>query len=224
MSDREPIAPLPAPLREEARRLRSLEPSPEFRGRLHQALIEADAATTPTEQAGSGSRKPRGARLLSGDWLRGWVQIAAVFMPILATAGVLLHFLLRDGLEQQTFTRYQAIDIRLDGDGDSWLDFGLVSQHHKGRDATLRIEVPSEVTVVATSHSTPGDESPICDAGQCTYRFHQPAPDPTRVPLQIGVRSPGQYKIRIEHVSPVALVQEEILVQAREDAPADSGL
>ena len=221
MSEREPLSPLPEPLREEARRLRSLEPSPEFLGKLRQALSDEDAVTAQAEQAGSGSRKPVGSRLLSSDWLRGWTHIATLFVPILATTGLLLHFLFREGLEQQKFTRQHAVDISLYGNSDSWLDLGLVSHHHKGQDATLRIQAPSEVTVVATNHSTPHDESPSCDAGQCTYSFHQPAPDPNRVPLQIGVHSPGEYKIRVEHVSPVAHVQEEILVKARSVEPIE---
>lgn len=215
MSEREQLNPLPEPLRAEARRLRSLEPSPEFLGRLRQALSEADAAAAQAGQAGSGARKPAGSRLLASDWLHGWTHFAALFVPILATTVLILHFVRRDGLEPQRFTNQQAIDVLLEGDGHSWLDLGLVTHHHQGRDATLRIQAPSEVTVVATSHSTPKSESPRCDAGQCTYSFHQPTPHPSRVPLQIGVRSPGQYTIRVEHVSPVAHVQEEILVQAR---------
>lgn len=217
MSDREPLDPLPPPLREEARRLRSLEPSPAFRERLSQALRDADAAA-PAQQADAGARKPAGTRL-SSDGLRGWTRLAALFMPILATAGLLLHYLLlREGLEQQKVLRYHAIDVMVDGAAPAWLDLGLISHHHQGRDATLRIQAPSEVTIVPTSHSTSQDESPSCDAGQCTYNFHQPAAHPSRAPLQIGVRSPGRYTIRIEHVSKVAHVQEEILVEARPDA------
>jgi len=221
MSSREPVSPLPEPLQEEAGRLRALEPSPAFRARLRQALIETDAATAQAAQADSDARNPEGLRGLASDWPRGWHQLGALFVPILATAGLLLHFHLREGLEPQRFTSQHAVDINLYGEAHSWLNLGLVSHHHQGRDATLRIEVPSEVTVVATSHSTPQDESPSCDAGQCTYNFHQPAPDPTRVPLQIGVRAPGHYKIRVEHVSPVAHVQEEILVKARPVEPVE---
>jgi hypothetical protein len=46
------------------------------------------------------------------------------------------------------------------------------------------------------------------------YRFTQPAPHPDRVPVQIGIRAPGEYKIRVEHVSDVARVQEDVLVRA----------
>ena len=98
-----------------------------------------------------------------------------------------------------------------------------MSHYHNGSEATLHVEVPSEVSVLATDHATVGDASPRCGDAQCMYRFTQPTPHPDRVPVQIGIRAPGEYRIRVKHVSQSAHVHEDVLVRASNVQAPDSG-
>jgi hypothetical protein len=216
MTESERLPPLPSPLRAEARRLRTLQPSPDFQTRLHTALLTQDAASDK-EPALAAEHSRR--HWLPGD--RSVLKLAALGVPMLASAVLIAHAIIDENVEPQRLTR--TIEVTLDDQGQSWFDLGLVSQPHNGRAATLHVEVPSELSVLATDHVSPEDVSPRCAAEQCMYRFTQPAPHPDRVPVQIGISAPGEYKIRVKHVSQVAHVQEDVLVRASSSPSPDSG-
>jgi len=222
MSDPDRLPPLPPQLREEAEKLHSLQPSPDFQARLHTALREAErAAAAAQERAPAGKRPAR--HLPLSDWSRSWVKLGALVVPMLATAVLIVHAVSDAPVEPQQFTRSISIDVTLDDDGQSWFELGLVSHHHNGSEATLHVEVPSEVSVLPTDHATVGDASPSCADAQCMYRFTQPTPHPDRTPVQIGIRAPGEYRIRVKHVSQSAHVQEDLLVRATNVQAPDSG-
>lgn len=219
MSEPDRLSPLPPPLRAEAERLRSLQPPPDFQARLHTSLLEADHAAG-REPAVSADKQPVRHWPWS-DWSHSWMKLAALAVPMMATAVLVVHAITDSEGEPQQFTR--TIHVTLDDDGHSWVDLGLVSHHHNGSEATVHVEAPSEVSVLPTGHATVGDASPSCVGAQCMYRFTQPTPHPDRVPVQIGIRAPGEYKIRVKHVSQSAHVQEEVLVRASNVEAPDSG-
>lgn len=218
MTDSERLPPLPSPLRAEARRLRALQPSPEFQARLHTALRAHDVAA---EQQAQAAAEPSRRHWLAREGSRNVTRLAALAVPMLASAVLIAHAVLDDSVELQQVTR--SIEVTLGDQDQSWFDLGLVTHHHNGCEATLHVEVPSEVSVLATGHVSTGDGPPRCAGEQCLYRFTQPEPHPDRVPVQIGIRAPGEYKIRIKHVSDMAHVQEDVLVRASDGQVPDSG-
>lgn len=220
MSDPDRLSPLPPPLRAEAEKLRSMQPPPDFQARLHTALLEADRAPARDQAAAHAGAQPARHWPWS-DWSHGWMKLAALAVPMMATAVLVVHEISDPEGEAHQLTR--TIHVTLDDAGHSWVDLGLVSHHHNGSEATLHVEAPSEVSVLPTDHATVGDASPSCVDAQCMYRFTQPTPHPDRVPVQIGIRAPGDYKIRVKHVSQSAHVQEEVLVRASNVQAPDSG-
>lgn len=206
MADQDRLPPLPPPLRREAVRLRSLAPSEDFADSLRAALTRAEA-----EQESA-----RAARR-HGPLLR-WAQMAALLVPVLIGAILVMHLGLpggRDGQEADYLERFESVDVILGEQGPSWFHIDLSTHHHKGSNATVHVETHQDLSVVPSVHVVREQTPPDCNQGTCVYRFDHPATHTEQPDLQIGVRAPGHYRIRVEHVSQDARVREEILVRAR---------
>lgn len=209
MSDLEQLPPLPPELRREAARLRALEPAADFDKRLRASLAHAEA-----ERAARAAAK-RPLSLI-------WAGRIALVLPLLLAVVLIAHFGLGSTTDDEYLERVDAVDVILGEQGSALVNLDMWTQHHKGSDATVHVDVPNSVEVVPTEYATTiEDAGPRCDDARCTYRFEHPNAHPDRQPVQIGIRSPGQYRIRVEHASRTARVREELVVRARAAADAD---
>lgn len=209
MSDFERLPPLPPELRREAARLRARAPSADFDERLRASLARAEA-----EQAARAAAK----RPLSSIWAG---RIALV-VPLLLAVLLIVHLGLGSTTDDEYLQRVDAVDVILGEHGSALVNLDMWTHHHEGSDATVHVDVPHSVEVVPTEYATTlQDAGPRCDDARCTYRFEHPNAHRDRQPVQIGIRSPGQYRIRVEHASRTARVREELVVHARAAADTD---
>ena len=208
MSDLERLPPLPSTLRREAARLRARPPSADFDERLRASLARAEAE----QAARTATTRPPSVL---------WAGRMALVVPLLLAVVLIAHFGL-GSTDEEYLRRVHAVDVVLGEQGSVLVNLDMWTHHHKGSDATVHVDAPDSVEVVPTEYATTMDDaSPRCDDARCTYRFEHPKAHPDRQPVQVSVRSPGLYRIRVEHASRTARVREDLVVRARAAADTD---
>jgi hypothetical protein len=199
--------PLPDGLQKAAAELRRAQLPEGFDARLNDALVAAD-------EAGWRTARPRASR-----WSRlggGWLAV----VPGAAGMALMLHMAVGDGTEEGADEMWhqvqaQELELVLQDAGHSWISLDLLTHHHEGADAVVRVEAPHDVKVVASEHAEAHDDSPVCKAKRCVHSFSQSTHRDVSRPLQLGVSTPGRYRISVEHASSTRRVREEFVVHAR---------
>ncbi len=199
--------PLPEGLQKAAAELRRADLPEGFDARLNAALVAADEAGW------------RSARAHKSGWARlggGWLAL----IPGAAGMALMLHMAVGDGTEEGADEMWrevqaQELEVVLRDAGHSWISLDLLTHHHEGADAVVRVEAPHDVQVVASEHAEPHDDSPVCKAKRCVHSFSQSTHQHASRPLQLGVSTPGRYRISVEHASSTRRVREEFVVHAR---------
>lgn len=134
----------------------------------------------------------------------------------------MLHLAIADGSEEVAdemwhHTESQEVHLVLDADtdGHSWVELELLTHHHAGERATVRVDAPHDVRVMAPDHAEHHDNSPQCKDARCVHRFSHATHHEVSAPLQVGVTQPGRYRISVEHASSSRRVREVFVVNAR---------
>lgn len=206
-----PRSKLPPALQEAARQLKSVELPEGFHARLAGALVEADqTGWRPNAQP----RRTRTAWMRAGGpWL--------AFVPGAAGMALMLHLAFGGGDEAEAEAEIwhqaqsQEVELVLDATGHSWVNLDLLTHHHDGQQAIVRVDAPHDVRVMAPEHAEHEVDSPICAAQRCVHEYSQPTHDDNAPALQVGVAEPGRYRISVEHASSGTRVREEFVVLAR---------
>lgn len=198
---------LPDPLRDAARELRRA-PLPEgFESRLAARLVAADRT-----QWRHGSARTRRFSRMGSAWL--------ALIPSAAGMAMMLHLAFGNGTDEgadELWHQVQAqeVELVLADDGRAWIGLDLLTHHHDGADAVVRVEAPENVQVVTSDSAQPRGASPVCQAERCVHSFSHPTH--TRAPqaVRVGVLQPGRYRISVEHASSKHRVREEFVLNAR---------
>jgi hypothetical protein len=109
----------------------------------------------------------------------------------------------------------QELELVLDQSGHSWVDLELLTHHHDGQHATVKVDAPHDVRVMVPEHAQHANDSPVCADQRCVHEYSQPTHDAEAPALQVGVAEPGRYRISVEHASNGSRVREEFVVHAR---------
>lgn len=201
---------LPPALRKAAQELRRMEPSEALGDRLEIALIKADRES-PGRRVASHRPASRTGRVL-GPWL--------AVVPGAAAMALMLHLAFgkdanENADEMWQHVHSQDVELVLDEDGHSWVNLNLLTHHHDGQQALVRVDAPHDVKVMPPRHAKHHGHAPVCAAARCVHRFSQPTHHPRSAPLQVGVTEPGRYRISVEHASSGGRIREEFVVHAR---------
>jgi hypothetical protein len=199
----------PEALREAARELRATGIPEGFSERLSNGLLSATR-----QEAAAGATRAHWRMRGTGAWL--------ALVPGIAGVALVLHLALADGSDEVAeemwhHAKSQELHLVLDAnvDGHSWVDLALLTHHHAGAKATVRVDAPHDVRVVLPEHAEHRDDSPQCADDRCVHRFSHGTHHEVNAPLQVGVTQPGRYRISVEHASPARRVREVFVVNAR---------
>jgi hypothetical protein len=206
MSKREvKLGRLPADVRRAARELRKKKPSAELEERLARALARADVEAVCAER----ETVARPNRFFTS---------ALTVVPLAAAVLVVAHLAYGGGVEQVEpvyVKRFEEMHIDVGTDALRWIGLELASHHHDGKDAFVRIDAPEGVQVMPTEHARPRAPGVSCANERCIHHFRQPNANTARPPVQLGVRGPGRYHVRVEHASDDARVREDFVLDVR---------
>jgi len=200
---------LPEALRKAARELREVNVPEGFSDRLSSGLLSATR-----QEAGTGATRENWWRRGSGAWL--------ALVPGVAGVALVLHLAAADGSDEvadEMWHHAESQELHLvidaDTDGHSWVNLELLTHHHAGERATVRVDAPHDVRVVLPEHAEHRDDSPQCADDRCVHRFSHGTHHKMKEPLQVGVTQPGRYRIAVEHASSARRVREVFVVNAR---------
>jgi len=178
------------------RKLRALRPLQEFPERLELGLINVD------RQERSAPPKPRRLR----DALHGNLLLT---LPAFASVAVAAHLLISE--PSFDVSRVAEHTVEIPEGGHAALDLGLWLDHHQAEYASVRLHVPHGLTLT-NSHEK--DRDPECHDTACIYEFMHPT-DEQAPSVRVEVRTPGRYRMKVEHASEGRRVHEVFVVHAR---------
>lgn len=197
-------ATLPPELQRAAAELRRIELSDEFDMRLADALVAAD------QHGPSSHARPSLWTRAGGPWI--------ALVPGAAAMALMLHVTIGgEATDEELWhqPQMQELELVLDDVGHSWVDLALLTHHHDGHQATVKVDAPHDVRVMVPDHALHANDSPVCAAERCVHKYSQPTHDADAAALQVGVAEPGRYRISVEHASNGSRVREEFVVHAR---------
>lgn len=186
------------------RELQGMEPSQGFEERLSRALARADldhAAPQPR-------RRSVGLGL---SW--------AAALPVVAMGALAVHLTLLErwsDLSVEPLARNVEIHAILEPGELSWLDLELATAGHHPHEVMVSVQAPDSVSL--RTSAAPALVAPVksCDDSICEHRFRHTHDEDGAAPFSVGIRSPGRYRIRVEHSSSGKRLVEEFVVHARE--------
>lgn len=178
------------------RKLRSLRPSQDFPDRLERSLLAVDRAER------SAPPKPKRLR----DALHGNLLLT---LPAFASVAVAAHLLIAE--PSFDVSRIAEHTVEIPEGGHAALDLGLWLDHHEADFASVRVHVPHGLTLTDSAEK---DRDPDCHDTACIYEFMHPT-DELAPPMRVEVRTPGRYRMKVEHASEGRRVHEVFVVHAR---------
>jgi len=178
------------------RKLRALRPSQDFPEKLERSLQAVDRAERIAPP------KPRRLR----DVLHGNLLLT---LPAFASVAVAAHLLISE--PSFDVSRVAEHTVEIPEGGHAEVDLGLWLEHHEADFASVRLHVPHGLTL---TDSAAKDRNPDCHDTACIYEFMHPT-DELAPPVRVKVRTPGRYRMKVEHASEGRRVHEVFVVHAR---------
>ncbi len=127
-----------------------------------------------------------------------WLFVAA---PTCALALIVVHLT----LSADQPDRRSQVQVLVPEIGHGWADLELLLHHHAADTARIELHAPLAVHVEGASGRN-------CIDARCIHTFDHPTRD---VPLRVGVDSPGDYEIHVNHASDSRSVREMVTLRAR---------
>ena len=182
------------PLTRALRKLRPLQPSPEFGTHLAQSLEKVDRA-----------KDHRVITRSSGALHRG----LGLALPALGSAVVVTHLLISS--PNFGVSRVAEHTVDMPDVGPAALDLGFWLERHEADFASVRVHVPHGMKLTPSAHAE--QAATDCHDTGCVHEFLHPTKDDAPH-ARVEVSQPGRYRVKVEHASEGRRVREILVVHA----------